>query len=65
MGFLTSLYCISKETANKFKDITEKENDYEGVVNELEKECIAYDVLTTIILNDVDNKCSSRFFKQW
>lgn len=64
MGFRVSLYCVPKEIVNKWKDITEKEYEdcSDKVFDELEKECMIYDVLTDVLLhNKNDNFCSRLF----
>ena len=65
MGFRTSLYCVPKEIAERYKNITEEEytqlDDY--LFNDLEKERIAYDVLTWIFMDDLKQEFYTRYFK--
>jgi hypothetical protein len=64
MGWRISLYCVPKETADKYKDITQEEYDACGdVIDELEKEKIKYDTLTDVMCSDTEGNFSTKFFK--
>lgn len=66
MGWRISLYRLSKQTADKWKCITEEQYQtgeaWEEMYNELTSECIFYDTLTDIICKDRDKKLHSDFF---
>lgn len=66
MGWRISLYCIPKDVASKYKDMTQEDYDadVDGIMfDELEKEKIKYDTLTDVIVGDKDNNFSTPFFK--
>ena len=66
MSFRISLYRVPKEIIHKYENFTEDDYhvDKDGIMfNELEKECIYYDTLTDIIINDNEDKFSTHLFK--
>lgn len=65
MGFRVSLYCVPKETVEKYKDLTEEgyKEKCDILFEDLEKEIMLYDVLTDVIVyDDYHHKFSSRLF---
>lgn len=66
MGWRISLYRLPKQTADKWKGITEEQYHtdevWEKMYDELASECIFYDTLTGIICEDRDKKLHSDFF---
>lgn len=66
MGWRISLYRLPKQTADKWKNITEEqyhtEEVWDKMCKELISECIYYDTLTDIICEDRDKKLHSDFF---
>lgn len=65
MGFRISLYCISKEKAEKYSNYTEEDydKDPDAFHDELATEKIKYDTLTDVIMSDNEDKFSTRLFK--
>lgn len=65
MGFRISLYCISKEKAEKYSNYTEEDydKDPDAFHDELTTEKIKYDTLTDVIMSDNEDKFSTRLFK--
>jgi len=66
MGWRISLYRLPKQTADKWKNITEEqyhtEEVWDKMCEDLHSECIYYDTLTDIICKDRDKKLHSDFF---
>lgn len=66
MGWRISLYKLPKQTADKWKNITEEqyhtEEVWDKLYDDLTSECIYYDTLTDIICEDRENKLHSDFF---
>lgn len=66
MGWRISLYRLPKQTADKWKGITEEqyhtEEVWDKLYEDLHSECIFYDTLTDIICEDRDKKLHSDFF---
>lgn len=63
MSFRFSLYCIPRETVDKYRNITNEEyRNSENVYRDLTSETIMYDSLTDILMYDPEEKFSSRLF---
>lgn len=63
MGLRFSLYCVPRETVEKYKNITSEEYDrLDCVYDELTKETIIFDTLTDVLMHDYDGKFSSKLF---
>lgn len=64
MGWRISLYRLPKQTADKWKNITDEQyhTEWDKMYDELHSECIFYDTLTDIICEDRDKKLHSDFF---
>ena len=63
MGFRFSLYCVPRETVEKFRNITSDEyNKLDCVYDELTKEKVIYDTLTDILMHDSQGKFADRLF---
>ncbi len=64
MGFRTSLYRVSIETVDKYRNVTQEEFDknYDEIYDNFHKECIKSDTLTDIICEDTDGELSTKLF---
>jgi hypothetical protein len=63
MSFKFSLYCVPKETVEKYRNITQEEFDEsDTILDELKSDCIRYDTLTDVLIHDNDDRLSSRLF---
>lgn len=63
MSFKFSLYCVPKETVEKYRNITQEEfDDSDTILDELKSDCIRYDTLTDVLIHDNDDRLSSRLF---
>ena len=63
MGWRISLYCVSRKTVEKYRNITQKEwNNEENIWDELQSDCIKYDTLTDVIASDTEDKFSTKLF---
>jgi len=62
MGFRFSLYCVPRETVEKYQNITSEEYESNGVYDELTKEQVKYDTLTDILMHDSQGKFADRLF---
>ena len=65
MGYRISLYCVPKEIANKWKDITKSEEikKFGELYSDLTKECMIHDTLNSVLRYSADDdKLCSRFF---
>jgi len=62
MGFRFSLYCVPRETVEKYQNITSEEYESNGVYDELTKEQVKYDTLTDILMHDSHGKFADKLF---